>query len=66
MNPTWEYKELRIPIDDDSASKELNRLGNGGWELITVSPVLQDGNTSTLIYHLRRPAEPERRIGFQT
>ncbi len=47
-NAIWEYKVLQsepvgVRIDADQMEKDLNRLGQGGWECVgTVSEVYSD------------------------
>ena len=66
----WEYKTIPVQVADaqieaDEVDGILNKLGGQGWELFCVSPLLADGETCCLVHHFRRPAERERRAGFQ-
>jgi hypothetical protein len=68
LNPI-EYKTLPWKVeegylDDQSLDSVLQRLGAEGWALVSVSPVLQNGNTIQLIHHLARTQEPQRKAGF--
>lgn len=61
----WHYKTLHLDaaeLDDEA----LNALGADGWEAYSVTPVLRTGDTVAFVYHLRKQAEPERRMGFRT
>jgi hypothetical protein len=64
-----EYKTLPWKVedgylDDQSLDSVLHRLGAEGWMLVSVSPILTNGNTTQLIHHLYRSHEPERKAGF--
>ncbi len=64
-----EYKTLPWKVDegyldDQSLDSVLHRLGAEGWLLISVTPIHFNGNTTTLIHHLYRHAEPEHKAGF--
>ena len=66
---TIEYKTLPWKIeegylDDQSLDSVLRRLGAEGWMLISVTPILVDGNTTTLIHHLFKGGEHPHRAGF--
>jgi hypothetical protein len=50
----WEYKTTGL--DGSSISAQLNRLGNDGWELVAVTPVINA--QSVLIF--KRPVPPEK------
>jgi len=68
--PHWEYKTQTITLDNGQLDRQeldnlLNALGNDGWELLTVTPVLLEGRTESLVHHFRRTSEPKRRAGFQ-
>jgi hypothetical protein len=65
----YEYRSVEVPIDHGAVdSRELEErldgLGKEGWELVSVTPILLQGDTVRLIYHLRRMSQPERRAGF--
>lgn len=65
----WEYKTLQTAVksgrfDPDALDDVLNRFGSDGWELVSVSTVLQGGETVSIVHHLRRHGEPSRRMGF--
>nr|AUN37060.1 hypothetical protein [uncultured bacterium] len=65
---TWQYKTLSIslegPVDEIEVDKTLNQLGGDGWELLAVTPLNFKQHTGYLVYHFRRLAKPERRVGF--
>ena len=65
----YEYRAVETRIDSASIdSRELEEtldsLGKEGWELVSVTPILLQGNTTSLIHHLRRISQPGRRVGF--
>lgn len=53
----WEH--LAMPVDDlkldADLSKTIIRLGNEGWELVTVMPIAVEGTTKKSIYYFKRP-----------
>lgn len=64
----WEYKIITIPVQyakpDHKSVNEIAHLGDEGWELMTVTPLLDKGTTVALLHHMRKPKEQERRAGF--
>ena len=65
----YEYRNVEVAVDrgsiDSRESEErLADLGKEGWELVSVTPILLQGDTVCLIHHLRRISQPERRVGF--
>jgi len=64
----WEYKVVTIPMKygniDPKSIQDVDGLGEGGWELVTVTPVLSNGNTIALLHHMRKQKEQGRRAGF--
>ena len=52
----WEH--LALPHDradlGGGLGKQINRLGNEGWELICVTPVAKEGTTEKSIYYFKR------------
>lgn len=37
--PKWEYAHKVMPVNHDEVVKQLNELGQDGWELIDADPV---------------------------
>jgi len=65
----WEYYTLLVGIINGQIKqrevvKQLNELGEDGWELISVTPILHQGQTNYLVHHFRRMPEAEQRMGF--
>ncbi|MBI2432698.1 MAG: DUF4177 domain-containing protein [Candidatus Hydrogenedentes bacterium] len=65
----WEYRTLRSNtagghLDFERLDEELNDLGKDGWELVSVTCIVCNGETMFLVHHFRRPGEPRRRAGF--
>ena len=54
---TWQHLALphNSPILTKSLSQQINRLGNEGWELVSVSPIDSNGSTTRLIFYFKRP-----------
>lgn len=56
---SWEHLALThadsAVADDKELSMRIVRLGNEGWELVTVSSVVQDGTTVKTILYFKRP-----------
>lgn len=59
----WEHRTVRISIgfggilDEASVDRELNRVGERGWELVSVVAVAGGGGQTTeLVAVFKRPA----------
>lgn len=70
MPDGWEYKTLEFEVTNGhlpggNLEAQLKELGNDGWELLSVTPLVVDGTTANLFHHFRRPAERTRKVGFQ-
>lgn len=59
----WEYKILKIDsvgfwgglkVDDDSLEKQMNELGEQGWEMTKVLPIETNESTTTVAIFFRR------------
>ncbi len=58
----WEYKIINVRSEhyrlDPNAYTELNRLGDDGWELVSVTSVnFKTGATDNIAMVFKRPAE---------
>jgi len=67
---TWEYKTVTVPLfigklKDSEVDQALGDIGKDGWELVTVSPVVHEQETISLIHHFRRLQEKDRTAGFR-
>ena len=55
----WEHlvfeREGNVVSSDRDLAATINRLGNEGWEMFTVTPVQQDGTTKRLQFYFKRP-----------
>ena len=57
--PRWEH----IAMTHDGAqvnnspdlSKQIIRLGNEGWELVTVTTIVKEGTTEKTVFYFKRP-----------
>jgi hypothetical protein len=45
--PKWEYKVALLGEDDATAEKELNKLGEEGWELVGTPSRVSSGSTGS-------------------
>lgn len=58
--PRWEYRYLDLAYKTEDAEKELNDLGQTGWEAISVVGDVSSNNVSQIITKvkvlLKRPA----------
>ncbi len=54
---SWEH--LALPHDGaglgGDLSRQINRLGNEGWQLVCVSTISKDGTKEKAIYYFKRP-----------
>lgn len=65
----WEYHTCYVKfvmghLDTHEIDDTLNRLAAEGWELVHVTPVLDEAKTVGLLHQFRRPSQSERRAGF--
>ncbi len=65
----WDYKVLAINVkaghvNEEEITELLNGLGGDGWELLSVSSILCEGHTTSMVHHFRRASERKRRAGF--
>ena len=51
----WEYRTFSTGTRLNEADNELRRLGGQGWELVTVTPWVSDGDTLELYYYMKKP-----------
>ena len=54
--PQWEH--LALPHGADLAgdlSRQINRLGNEGWQLVCVTAIAKEGTTEKTVYYFKRP-----------
>ena len=58
--PRWEYQIINIRSEnyrlDPAAAEELNRLGQEGWELVSITSVnFKTGATDNIAMVFKRP-----------
>ena len=57
--PRWEHLALTHDGADVGNHRELSnrivRLGEEGWELVSVSTVTRDGTTAKTVFYFKRP-----------
>jgi len=56
----WEYRIINVRSEnyrlDPNASTELNRLGEEGWELVSITSVnFKSGATDNIAFVFKRP-----------
>lgn len=51
----WEYRTFSTYTRLSEGEKELKKLGDDGWELASVTPWIDDGDTLELFYYMKRP-----------
>ncbi|MGH9379188.1 MAG: DUF4177 domain-containing protein [Thermoanaerobaculia bacterium] len=60
----WEYKIINVRSEnyrlDPNAAGELNRLGEEGWELVSITSVnFKSGATDNIAFVFKRPRAAE-------
>ncbi len=54
----WEYKVVQLDKVNERYAylheEELNKLGEDGWELVSTSIVIDEGDTTFTMLHLKR------------
>ena len=57
--PRWEHLALTHQGPDVQKERELsqqiNRLGDEGWQLVSVSTTTKDGTTVSTVFYFKRP-----------
>jgi hypothetical protein len=56
--PRWEHAAMthnQSAVGGAELSRQINQMGNEGWELVNVSNVLKDGTTEKTIFYFKRP-----------
>ncbi len=53
----WQYASLKIPAgtSDKDLGKQILKLGDGGWELVSVQNFLKEGTTTETAFYFKRP-----------
>ncbi len=55
-NVAWQH--LALPHEgaglDAELSRQINRLGDEGWQLVGVTPIAKEGTTVQTIYYFKR------------
>jgi hypothetical protein len=64
----WEYRIINVRSEsyrlDPNAAVELDRLGDEGWELVSISSVnFKSGATDNIAMVFKRPKAAERKEG---
>ena len=70
MPDGWDYRTLEVNVTNGHVpeailDEQLTELGREGWELLSVTPLVVDGMTVSLLHHFRRNEERTRKAGFQ-
>ena len=54
----WAYKVIKIHkyelMQSDTAEKQLNNLGNDGWELVAVERLIYNGTNTYFVYTFKK------------
>ncbi len=53
----WQHLALTQDADEDmnaELSRQINELGNGGWELVDVENFIEEGTTVKTVYYFKR------------
>ena len=52
------WQHLALPHEgtglDAELSRQINRLGDEGWQLVGVTPIAKDGTTVQTVYYFKR------------
>lgn len=55
----WQHlaleQDAKRPMSNPEFAKQIDQLGNDGWELVAVDSVLDSGTTTKRIYFFKRP-----------
>lgn len=55
----WQHlaleQDAKRPMNDMKFARQIDQLGNDGWELVAVDGVLDAGTTTKRIYFFKRP-----------
>ena len=67
----WEYRTMFVKVftshlDTHAVDDTLNHLGADGWELVTVTPLMEDHKTVGMFHHFRRPKGAQKPAGFMS
>lgn len=62
---TWEYKTIELDfsgffsakVDEGRLEREMNDLGQQGWELVTTIDIASTGSSTGVVLLFKRPAE---------
>lgn len=44
-------------VGDEALAAQIMKMGNEGWELVSVSTVVKDGTTTKTIFYFKRPKQ---------
>ena len=54
----WEHAAMThndSVVGGAALSRQINQMGDDGWELVNVSTVVKDGTTAKTIFYFKRP-----------
>jgi hypothetical protein len=55
----WQHLALHAEkggiVTDPNLGRQINRLGDEGWELVDVETVIENGTTQKAVYFFKRP-----------
>jgi hypothetical protein len=53
----WQYASLKVPsgTSDNDLGKQILKLGDDGWELVSVQNFTKEGTTAQTAFYFKRP-----------
>ena len=55
--PKWQFASLKVPADtpENELGRQVLKMGQDGWELVSVENFAEDGTTTMTAFYFKRP-----------